>query len=461
MKRSLRGLTVAGGRLAERHFWHSAGKIPLNQVVDGTVIGDRASALYGRSVLIATSNQLTAACALIQLDGIAARFVICPPDLLPAYLPEIARIVRADVIISDGDAVKAAASNLEWIEPSNLKPCHDHPEPRELATEWILLTSGTTGLPKLVVHNLSTLTGPIAADASNRVGDTAVWSTFYDIRRYGGLQILLRALIAGGSLVMSDATESVRDFLKRVYQAGVTHISGTPTHWRRALMSDAAREIAPHYVRLSGEIADQAILDCLRRLYPHATVAHAFASTEAGVAFEVRDGRAGFPANLIGQSGATVELRVSDGSLRIRSKRTALRYLNSSIPLADEDAFIDTGDIIEQRGDRCYFVGRRGGIINVGGLKVHPEEVEGVINSHPMVLMSVVRARRNPITGSLLAADVLTRSAPEPGDASEVLKNEITAACRRCLAPHKVPVAIRFVSNLDVGASGKLTRSLV
>src|SRR6185437_12258041 len=153
-----------------------------------------------------------------------------------------------------------------------------------------------------------------------------------------------------------------------------------------------------HYVRLSGEIAAPAMLDGLGRLYPAATVAHAFASTEAGVAFEVRDGRTGFPANLIGQRGAAVELRVSDGSLRIRSKRTALRYLNSSIPLADEDGFIDTGDIIEQRGDRCYFVGRRGGIINVGGLKVHPEEVEGVINSHPMVLMSVVRARRNPIT---------------------------------------------------------------
>jgi len=81
--------------------------------------------------------------------------------------------------------------------------------------------------------------------------------------------------------------------------------------------------MAPRYVRLSGEIADQAILDHLRAAYPHADVAHAFASTEAGVAFDVGDGLAGFPASLIDEPRAGVEMRVEDGSLRIRSSRIA------------------------------------------------------------------------------------------------------------------------------------------
>src|SRR5439155_27169635 len=155
-------------------------------------------------------------------------------------------------------------------------------------TEWILLTSGTTGLPKMVVHTLSSLTRAIKGAATPR--EPAVWSTFYDIRRFGGLQMFLRAVLGGASLVLSSAAESTGDFLIRAGALGVTHISGTPSHWRRALMSPLARSISPRYVRLSGEIADQSILDSLRFFYPEARIAHAFASTEAGVAFDVRDG---------------------------------------------------------------------------------------------------------------------------------------------------------------------------
>ena len=171
-------------------------------------------------------------------------------------------------------------------------------------TEWILLTSGTTGLPKLALHTLSSLTGAIKGNS--KVGDSIVWSTFYDIRRYGGLQIFLRALFDGASLVLSSAEESTGDFLTRAGAHGVTHISGTPSHWRRALMSPSAHRITPRYVRLSGEIVDQVILDNLRAFYPDATIVHAFASTEAGVGFDVRDCLAGFPAALIGNRGAAV-----------------------------------------------------------------------------------------------------------------------------------------------------------
>jgi acyl-CoA synthetase (AMP-forming)/AMP-acid ligase II len=134
---------------------------------------------------------------------------------------------------------------------------------------------------------------------------------------------------------------------------------------------------------LSGEIAGQAILDHLRSFYPQAQVAHAFASTEAGVAFEVRDGLEGFPASLMALSNGGVEMKLTNGSLHIRSSRIADRYVRQQQAIADADGFVDTGDLLELRGDRYYFVGRRDGTINIGGQKVHPEEVEGVINRHP------------------------------------------------------------------------------
>ena len=115
--------------------------------------------------------------------------------------------------------------------------------------------------------------------------------------------------------------------------------------------------------------------------------------------------------------------------------------------------------MVELRGDRYYFVGRRGGIINVGGLKVHPEEVEAVINGHPRVRMSLVRTRKNPITGALVVADVVLQAAATAanGHAAE-LEREIIGLCRDALPRHKVPTAIRFVSALPVAATGKLVR---
>jgi acyl-coenzyme A synthetase/AMP-(fatty) acid ligase len=264
-------------------------------------------------------------------------------------------------------------------------------------------------------------------------------------------------LLTGGSLVLSSAEEPAADFLIRAGARGVTHISGTPSHWRRALMSPSANAIAPQYVRLSGEIADQSILDSLQSFYPQAKVAHAFASTEAGVAFDVRDGLAGFPQSLIERRTGEVEMKVEDGSLRIRSSRTSARYLGQqggTIP--DADGFVDTGDMLELRDERYYFVGRRDGVINVGGLKVHPEEVEAVINRHPQVRISIVRTRKNPIMGALVVAQVVLNTPPN-GQAG-VLENEILQLCRGALARHKVPAKIQFVSDLPVAATGKLVR---
>ena len=194
----------------------------------------------------------------------------------------------------------------------------------------------------------------------------------------------------------------------------MTHISGTPSHWRRALMSPEADRIAPRYIRLSGEIADQAILNSLRSEYPNAEISHAFATTEAGVAFDVRDARSGFPASILtGTSG--LDLKVVDTTLRVRSSRTALRYLGENPPtLKDPEGFVDTGDVLELRDGRYHFQGRRDGVINVGGLKVHPEEVEAVLNRHPQVRLSLVKTKKNPITGALVVADVMLQDPSTP-----------------------------------------------
>ena len=427
-------------------------RVAYRDALAGTILGGRRCELDGKAVLIGAHAQLVSALAMLELDGVASRIVVCPPDFTPERLASAIAQAEVDAIVTDDASKDFGADRPRYVVTPLARD--SSPSASSKATEWVLPTSGTTGAPKLVAHRLDGLLGAIRRAPRD---PSRVWATYYDIRRYGGLQIFLRAATSGTTLVLSQADEPLADHIERMRAAGVTHVTGTPSHWRRLLMSPQASILTPAYVRLSGEIADRAILDSLKAAYPSARVVHAYASTEAGVGFEVVDGREGFPASLIDEAG-DVDLRVFDGSLRIRSNRMARRYVGrDDLALFDDDGFVDTDDMVERRGERYYFMGRRAGVINIGGLKVHPEEVEQVINLHARVRMSLVKARRSPIMGDLVVADVVLK-ADVATEARSMLSADILAFCRERLERHKAPVSINFVPSLDIVASGKLAR---
>lgn len=443
----LKGRTISDARYS----------VSLTDILGHSCLTGRTRELSGRSVLLATSGQLQSALAMIELDGVVRRMLLWPPDLDPDRMQSLLGDAEIDAIVTDRQLRLCDAGAYLTIGVGLPAPAAVSWD-AERQTEWLMLTSGTSGLPKIVRHTLEGLAGAIITEGPAR-HPNATWATFYDIRRYGGLQIFLRAVIGGGSMVLSEPGEAIADHVARLRYGHVTHISGTPSHWRKLLMSGAAAGFSPGYVRLSGEIADQAVLDGLARAFPHASIGHAYASTEAGVGFAVSDGREGFPADLIGQNRDAVEMKVVDGSLRIRSRRTARAYVGTNAPpLTDAEGFVDTGDMVELRGARYHFVGRRGGIINIGGLKVHPEEVEAVINRHESVRMSRARSRKSPITGAIVIADIVLAEGADAG-CHEAIRTEILGLCKASLAAYKVPAVIRFVDRLDVTAAGKLVRT--
>ena len=430
--------------------------VSLTDILAETCLAGRFDQLAGRSVLLAVEDQLISAIAMTEIDGVARRMLLCPPDLNADHIQALIDDAEIDAVVTDEPA-RWTGSGVDLVVAARAPVRAGARAQTGRATEWLMLTSGTSGVPKIVSHTLEGLTGAIIADGPAR-GAPPVWATFYDIRRYGGLQIFLRAIIGGGSMVLSEPGEPLTDHVGRLHASGVTHISGTPSHWRKLLMSGSASGFSPRYVRLSGEIADQAVLDGLSRAFPAASIGHAYASTEAGVGFAVNDGLEGFPASMVGECRDGVEMKVEDGSLRIRSMRAAHAYVGPrAADLTDGDGFVDTGDMVELRGDRYYFVGRRGGIINIGGLKVHPEEIEAVINGHTEVRMSRARSRRSPITGGIVIADVILAGGCDLARSDEI-RDKILADCRARLASHKVPAMIKFVSSLDITAAGKLAR---
>lgn len=431
-----------------------ADAIPLSRLAERAWIDASPTTLADRSVIVLTRRPLSAAAALCTLDGHARRLVLTPADVGIDHLPRVVAEAEADAVVHD---FGSDAPHVDGVASYRIGET-EHPRfaAPDVRTEWCLFTSGTSGPPKMVVHDLEGLIDAIPRPAPS--AERVLWATFYDIRRYGGLQMLLRALIGGRTLLLPGVGEPVAAFLGRVGAAAATHVAGTPTHWRSALMSDAIAKLKPQYVRLSGEIADQAVLDQLAGAFPGAAVGHAFATTEAGVCFEVSDGLEGFPATYLERSGP-VELRIEGGTLHVRSRRIARGRLGADEPIAGPDGFVDTGDLIGRRGDRCLFLGRANGVINVGGMKVHPEEVEAVLNRLPGVRLARVGGRANPITGAIVVAEVMLEDPSRGlGEAARALRDELRAQCLATLPPHKVPASIRFVESLPTSAAGKLER---
>ena len=194
---------AASGLSPQRFLSDVDGRVALSAIDGGTMLEGDIETLRGRSVLIIAGRQLSAAVAMVELDGIARRVILCPPDLAACHLPTVIAQAEVDVVVSDGSGQEAGIAGSARVVRCGSGVVHAGTYPkRDCRSEWLLFTSGTTGQPKIVVHTLESLTG--AMDDASVAANGAVWSTFYDIRRYGGLQILMRAFFGGGSIVLSD-----------------------------------------------------------------------------------------------------------------------------------------------------------------------------------------------------------------------------------------------------------------
>ena len=325
---------IARAGAGEREISTRAHRLQLRSFASHSPFGSERSRFAGRSVVLSVRDMAKVAAALIDLDGLARRILLCPPGWDAGKVESAAILTQADALAYDEDGPMPPLS-MDAMLPVRL-PLAPRGDDDKCAfeTEWILPTSGTSGPPKLAVHTLASLIGAIAPVPLQE------WATFYDIRRYGGGQIFLRALAGRGSLRLSSVEEPIDEFLDRLGTVGVTHISGTPTHWRKAILSGAAARIAPQYVRLSGEIADDSILSSLASTFPTARIEHAFASTEAGVVFVVSDGRAGFPAEWLRGTGPA-EMKIVDDSLCVKTPGAAKALLgDGALAIAGVDGFL-------------------------------------------------------------------------------------------------------------------------
>src|SRR4030088_1058372 len=170
--------------------------VSLTNILEQTCLVGRFGQLSARSVLLAVSDQLISALAMIEIDGVARRMLLCPPDLNADHINALIEDAGIDAVVTDQPA-RWTDSEVYLVVAARAPVRAGAKTKTGSATQWLMLTSGPSGVPKIVGHTLEGLTGAIVADGPAR-GAPPVWATFYDIRRYGGLQIFLRAILSGG-----------------------------------------------------------------------------------------------------------------------------------------------------------------------------------------------------------------------------------------------------------------------
>ena len=374
---------------------------------------------------------------------------ICRRALALAHRPESSGVIRpgADDPASVLVALLAGAAR---DRPVLLSTSADEPVGPS-GFEILLLTSGTSGRPKIAAHDLETLTGRIRSSGSG-----GTWLLTYSATAFAGLQVVLTAMLTSGRLVTST-TRSIADSFRMAAAHGVTHASATPTFWRGWLLASGGGAAQPplEQITIGGEAVDQTTIDRLAERYPHARITHIYASTEAGSLFSVNDRRAGFPASWLEQDVDGVCLRIADGLLEVKSPRRMRAYRSSDADPGAGGSWLRTGDLVERHGDRVLFCGRGDRLVNVGGYKVAPERVERVLLEVAGVADAYVYPRANAITGNILMADLLAdRTANR-----DAVVSAAQAHAERTLAKHERPARFTVVDALQIADSGKKTRA--
>ena len=302
-----------------------------------------------------------------------------------------------------------------------------------------IFTSGTTGQPKEVVHSISTLTRSVRVGEKYR---NQTWAYAYNPTHMAGLQVFFQAFENLNTIV--NVFNQPREYVyHQIQENAITHISATPTFYRLLLPYEKAYENVER-VTLGGEKSDQHLYDSIKKIFPNARINNVYASTEAGTLFAAKGDCFQIPEL------ARDKYKVVDGELLIHKS-----LLGSSSSFKFTEDFYHSGDLIEwvdETAGLFRFKSRKNELINVGGYKVNPNEVETAIMDIEGVKQAMVYGRANSILGNVLCAEVVL----EPG--SEMQELDIKKHLNALLQDFKIPRKIKFVDEISLTRTGKKKR---
>lgn len=306
----------------------------------------------------------------------------------------------------------------------------------------VISTSGTSGYGKTAVLRASSQFNKFKG-ARLRELRTLVFSRLDHI---GGMNALTSMMLSGGTIIPCErqTPESVCQTIEK-HKAQL--IPTTPTFLNMMMFSRAYESYdlsSLKTITYGGEPMQESILTAANKIFSWVTIKQVYGSTELGV---LSTKPRSLDSHWIKIDVGETEFKVVDGILWVRSPTSMMGYLNAPSPI-DADGWLNTGDMVEVDGEYIRILGRRHELINVGGDKLHPSEVENVIQEMPNIQEVVVRGEKNPVMGQVVTASV---SLEDDEDESQ-LRKRIYHYCQTRLEAYKIPLVIR-VSQKSVATS--------
>ncbi len=314
----------------------------------------------------------------------------------------------------------------------------------------VLFTSGTSGKPKAALHDFSALLKKFKT-----ARESLKTLNFLLFDHWGGLNTMFHTLSNGG-VVITLEDRSPENICKMIENYKIELLPASPTFLNLLIISKAYENYSLSSLKIISygtEPMTQATLDKMNTIFPTVKLKQTYGLIEVGV---LRTDTKNNNSLFIKVGGEGYLTRIIDGILQIKSESTMLGYLNAPSPFT-ADGWFNTNDVVEIDGEYIRVLGRQSEIINVGGEKVYPAEIESVIQELDEVIESQVYAEKNPIIGNIVCAKVCTKIKI---DDEKKLILTIKKHCAHKLEKFKVPVKIFIVDKIEHSARFKKIRQV-
>lgn len=295
----------------------------------------------------------------------------------------------------------------------------------------VLFSSGSTGKPKAILHDFDRV-----ADKFRVARAAVVAIPFLMIDHFGGINTIF-AITSSLGCVVTVADRSITNICRAIETYEVELLPATPSFLTMLVASNLYRQFdlsSLKRITYGTEVMPQSTLDRLRDLFPDVEFQQTYGLSEVGVLRSKSRGDGSLWVRIGGEGFGT---RIVDDILWIKSDYAMVGYLNAPSEF-DADGWFNTQDRVEVDGDWFRILGRVTDLINVGGQKVYPAEVENVILSVEDIEDVAVFGEAHSLLGQIIVAKVLSNRDED----AATLKRRVRAACREKLAAFKVPAKV-------------------